>query len=153
MKPNPVEPFTCVPDSNDNNDEDKKGKCKDGEILDPAEGGQDKNSPNPKCLQDDQKLCEQGKVPQSRDKTDVGLKTKDEVTCGKEINENDKPKCKSNEYRFVDVEGENAKYSCQKTRKFDREKEARVDNRTKNTMSHQLARTRNIEGMSADWNI
>lgn len=122
----------CVPDTNNQPDEDTKGKCKDGMILDPAEGGQDKKTENPKCIQDDKKLCEKGEVPQSRAKDDTSTKKKGDVRCGKDIPEDEKPKCKKSEYRFVDIDlAGNAKYSCKKTRKFDREKKSKFEDAKK----------------------
>lgn len=132
----------CIPNTGDPPDQDKKGKCKDGEILDPAEGGQDKNTENPVCIQDDQEFCEPGKVPQSRFKGDTTVKKKEDVGCGKDIPEDQKPKCKESEYRFVETDGENAKYSCAKTRKFDREKDSKFKDAKKRKKTEYADRKR-----------
>ncbi|KAF2679233.1 hypothetical protein K458DRAFT_490712 [Lentithecium fluviatile CBS 122367] len=129
-KPDPFK-VTCIPDpdnpANNNEDSDQKGQCPDGKILDPAEGGQDKNTANPICVPDDK--CDSGSVPTSRKKSDTdGTGT---VRCVKDIKEDGKPKCKSYEYRYVMDNGGNAEYSCRKTRKFDREKEGKFEDTKK----------------------
>jgi hypothetical protein len=59
----------CVKDKN----WDKKhGKCSIGDILDPEELGQDKNTDNPVCAPDDSVLCQKGFVPTSRDEQNRG---------------------------------------------------------------------------------
>lgn len=118
----------CEPDQDY---EKTKGKCGYGTILDPAEGGQDQNTQKPACVPDDRDLCKEGTVPKSRGKTSTEVL--DETSCAPDIKEEDKPKCKSNEYRFMEVwesDGGNtksAKYKCQKTRKFSRDKQSKFD--------------------------
>ncbi|KAF2680442.1 hypothetical protein K458DRAFT_407203 [Lentithecium fluviatile CBS 122367] len=109
-----------------------EGKCGYGQVLNPAEGGQDGATQKPVCAPDDQDLCrDKGEVPASRDKKDTEIK--DEIDCGKDANDDDKPKCKSNEYRFAVVwtQGDQkiAEYECRKTRKFSRDKESKFDER------------------------
>jgi hypothetical protein len=127
QRPNPLK-TGCIPDSKKpDNTPDDKGKCPNGKVLDPAEGGQDKNTNNPKCLPDDK--CAQGSVPTSRQKDDADGKGK--ATCVTDSKEADKPKCASNEYRFVTDAGGKAKYECRKTRKFDKEKESKFEDAKK----------------------
>ena len=127
QRPNPLK-TGCIPDSKKpDSNSNEKGKCPDGKVLDPAEGGQDKNTNNPKCLPDDK--CAAGSIPTTRQKEDTDGKGK--ATCVTDSNEADKPKCASNEYRFVTDAGGKAKYECRKTRKFDKEKESKFEDAKK----------------------
>lgn len=53
----------CVP-----NGGKEQGKCEDGKVLDPAAGGQDANTENPKCISDDDSKCPEGQTAESRRK-------------------------------------------------------------------------------------
>ncbi|KAI9674539.1 MAG: hypothetical protein M1817_001877 [Caeruleum heppii] len=122
----------CIKVGNDSEskDKEKQGKCPSGQVLDPAEGGQDASTANPKCIADDASKCGQGEVPESRPKKDGGG-PKDTVDCAKDLKEEDKPKCTKSEYRFIEiqhsVDGKTAKYSCQKTRDWDRRKDSKFE--------------------------
>jgi hypothetical protein len=89
----------CEPDTDY---QEKKGQCPYGSLMDPAEGGQDKNTQKPVCIPDDTSLCkDEGTVPKSRDKSDNELR--DETTCAPDVPDDQKPKCKSNEYAFMEI--------------------------------------------------
>ncbi|KAF2492544.1 hypothetical protein BU16DRAFT_541363 [Lophium mytilinum] len=98
---------------------DKKGQCKDGQILDPAEGYQDKSKKNPVCIDDRDSKCPKGQIAPSPSDDD---RTNPNPACGKEPDEKDKAKCKNGEYVFVTVSDGNAHESCKKTREFDNKK-------------------------------
>ena len=98
-------------------DKPPQGKCKDGQVLDPAEGDQTSNTPDPVCKDDPSKQCPAGQVPASPDRDNPKPGS---PRCGKDVDEKDKPRCSKTQYSFVEVDEKgSAKYSCKNTRKAD----------------------------------
>lgn len=94
-----------------------QGKCKDGQVLDPAEGGQTPDTPNPVCADDPSKQCPAGQVPASQDRDNPKPGS---PKCGKDVDDKEKPRCPDTQYSFVEIDEKgSAKYSCKNTRKTD----------------------------------
>ncbi|KAF2175663.1 hypothetical protein K469DRAFT_701579 [Zopfia rhizophila CBS 207.26] len=112
-------------------DPKKKGKYPEGQILDPAEGGQDELTEKPVCVPDDSKKCPAGQVPGTRDPGDMDPNKK--VECGKEPEEKDKAKCdEKRQYKKVQIQptldsGNKAVEFCERTRKYERGKNKKID--------------------------
>lgn len=111
-------------DNNSDNDEDRQGKCPDGQILDIKEGGQTPNTPNPKCAIDDSKKCPKGQVPRTRF-DGLELDPEFEIQCGDAPEDTE---CRKGRFKDVSVwsgsDGKStARIECLPTRKFERKKE------------------------------
>jgi hypothetical protein len=91
---------------------DDRGNCLLGSVLDPAEGGQDKNTAKPVCIPDDRSLCPVDYVWQSRDNGNNDIL--DSTLCAP------KPKPKScnkkNEYKYYKITNGVAEIFCKDTR-------------------------------------
>ncbi|KAH7109472.1 hypothetical protein B0J11DRAFT_499781 [Dendryphion nanum] len=109
----------------------KKGNCPEGSVLDPKEGPQDMNKPNPACTPDDEKNCPPGTVPQTRalaNDNDPNIKKE----CGKP-EPNDTKQCNPKKhyvhYDVYDDEGGTrvAKKRCKQTREYQQRKKSTRD--------------------------
>jgi hypothetical protein len=96
-------------------------------VLDIREGGQDSQTPNPKCAIDDSGKCPKGEIPRTRFEG-YELDNDYKPECGKEPT--DKPKCAKGRYEEVTVssgpDGNTAKITCERTRQFKNEKNKKV---------------------------
>ncbi|KAF4629740.1 hypothetical protein G7Y89_g8407 [Cudoniella acicularis] len=94
-------------------DADARGECPQGQILDPAEGGQNATTPNPVCIPDTQ--CPQGEIPGTMV---ISGTTRPCLLDPKDLK---KPKCDATDY-YTDVMANStnnavAAFQCRKTRK------------------------------------
>ncbi|KAF1999307.1 hypothetical protein P154DRAFT_577029 [Amniculicola lignicola CBS 123094] len=114
----------------DKDKENRKGKCPLGQMLDPIEGGQDINTPNPKCVPDDFDNCGPGEIPQTRSPGDNDPNKK--ADCAKPDEKNRKKCDPKRHYTEVNVyeDGNGKKVAsetCKPTRKFQEKKKGRLD--------------------------
>ncbi|KAH7395021.1 hypothetical protein DE146DRAFT_756900 [Phaeosphaeria sp. MPI-PUGE-AT-0046c] len=126
-KPN-VGNTACVPDVPE--DDKEKGKCKDdGYILDPAQGGQDKNTENPVCTLDDSKKCEdpsQTAVTRSpKNKVEPKDAAAYQAECAKDDDKNFRCKDPKKTYHHKEIDNsgdeKKIKHSCRATRNTKKE--------------------------------
>ena len=142
----------CQPDPDA---EKKQGKCLPGNVLDDAEGGQDRNTRKPVCVPDDRDLCENGTVPRSRSKKDKDVL--DETKCAPDVDEKKKPQCAKSKYRFMTVwedpeAGKNtAEYTCKFTRKFSRDKRSKFDEIKKSKQPEYDKKKKEIDDARKKW--
>lgn len=121
---------TCV-DKNKSSS-GKQGKCPNGQVLNPAKGGQDENTENPSCIPDDDLQCEDGKKAGTRSKknaSDANMKP----TCG--VEENPDFSCSDSklyDHKKVNDDGK-IEHSCRSTEKTEDEKKKKYDERIKNS--------------------
>ncbi|RDL40703.1 uncharacterized protein BP5553_00682 [Venustampulla echinocandica] len=117
--------------------EKEKGKCPDGLVLDPAEGGQDAKTEKPQCIADDDKRCpagqsaatRRGKAPNEADYTpDCGIDDDPNHMC---------PDPKTFDHREIPINSDRIKHSCRSTRKTQNEMKAKYEARTKTAGSDQ----------------
>jgi hypothetical protein len=114
----------CEP--KDSKPEKEQGKCPEGQILDPAQGGQDKNTEKPVCISDDDKKCPPGQIAETRRK---GRKVDDEAsyepTCSKPEPGDENFRCpEANTYHHIEtpIGDDKQRHSCRATRKAEEEK-------------------------------
>jgi hypothetical protein len=91
--------------------ENKHGKCAVGDILNPQEEGQDKNTNNPVCAPDDSDLCHKDFVPTSRDEQDRGNRDFKPDCVPKE-----KRKCGKKEFLYVKRVENEPMFMCKEQR-------------------------------------
>lgn len=114
----------CLPDPDKDDPSPQRGKCPRGQKLDPAEGGQDENTEKPICVPDDSRDCEDDEIPTTR------TTKKPERQCAKRDDEKERPRCRRTEFRQTELDtssNSQVKYSCQKNRKFSRDKNSQYD--------------------------
>jgi hypothetical protein len=121
-------PNKKCPDKNDDEDAKKRrGKCKDGEMLDPMEGEQTVDTPNPKCVPDDYKNCKKGEIPETRNPGDTDPKT--EIKCGK-LDDKDKKNCDSKRYyikTWIDMISGKVSQECKLHNKYKEKRRKEAD--------------------------
>lgn len=118
----------CVPSEPDS-PEDKKGKCPDGQILDPAAGGQDSKTEKPQCIPDDDDArCPEDQKAASRPKNKKVDDSTYEPKCA--IDENPDFTCDDpNTYDYKTVKGGKIEHRCRSTRKYDQDKKNKYNER------------------------
>ncbi|PGH08069.1 hypothetical protein AJ79_06068 [Helicocarpus griseus UAMH5409] len=111
----------CVPKGDKDKDKDKEqGSCPKGQILDPAEGGQDKKTKKPKCVPDDDAKCPKGQSAVTRAPNE-----KNRMNYKPECAKDDDPdhKCKAGTYDHRVKKGNKIAHSCRSTRKAQKDKQ------------------------------
>lgn len=109
--------------------EKPKGKCPDGMVLDPEEGGQDDKTDNPKCIADDDKKCPRGQSAATR-LSKVSNEAEYEPTCGPD--DDTKHKCpdpNTFDNREIPNDSDKIKHTCRSTRKAQNEKRTKYKTR------------------------
>jgi hypothetical protein len=143
-KPDPTNK-KCIPDKTGNDEDRKKGKCKDKDfILDPAQGGQDENTENPACTYDDDKKCKtQGKTAVTRSPKNV-VQPKDADSygpvCGKDTDPNFRCKDKNTYHHKEQDDNDNIKHSCRATREKKKQQRQKYNERV-NTAKEQKSKS------------
>ncbi|PGH20075.1 hypothetical protein AJ80_03725 [Polytolypa hystricis UAMH7299] len=108
---------------------DKKGKCPDGQILDPAQGGQDANTEKPKCIGDDDKKCPEGETAETRRANrKVDNEADYEPSCAPDDDPNHKCDDKNTYDHRHAVDGK-IKHTCRSTRKTQEDKQKKYKER------------------------
>lgn len=122
QKPN-ADQTKCVPGTTK-----EQGKCSEGKVLDPAAGGQDANTENPKCVDDDDKKCPEGQIAASRDKGRSNDSSGQSPECG--VDEDPDFTCEdSNTYDHKTVKSGKISHRCRSTEKYDKEKKDKYSER------------------------
>jgi len=114
----------------------EQGKCEDGKVLDPAAGGQDANTDNPKCISDDDNKCPEGQRAESRRKG----RNVDDSTYEPNCAPDDDPdfKCDdTNTYDHKTIEDGKIKHSCRPTKKHEEDKKNKYDERVKDSKNNK----------------
>jgi hypothetical protein len=111
----------------------KKGNCPTGKILDPAEGGQDGNTKDPKCAVDDGSKCSNGKKA-ARRWPDVADRVNWTPGCGTDDEKDFE--CKDpNTYGHREIKMGEIQHSCRSTRKSRQNKQNSYNAKSKNGSS------------------
>ncbi|KFH42909.1 hypothetical protein ACRE_063680 [Hapsidospora chrysogenum ATCC 11550] len=128
----------CVPERKE------QGKCENGKVLDPAAGGQDANTENPKCISDDDDKCPQGQTAASRRKgRDVDESTY-EPSCA--VDEDPDFKCDDpNTYDHKTILDDKIKHSCRSTRKHEDDKKKKYDERVQVSRTNKDSKSGDLE--------
>ncbi|PVH98762.1 hypothetical protein DM02DRAFT_657005 [Periconia macrospinosa] len=106
----------------------EQGKCKDGKVLDPAEGGQNNDTPNPVCKPDDDKKCPGGQKAATRPP-----KKREDDKYKAECAADDKPdfECKDkNTYDHRVVKDGKLQHSCRATRDTKKKQQEKTTQRS-----------------------
>lgn len=147
-KPN-VGNTECVPDVPDNDKE--KGKCKDeGYILDPAQGGQNKDTENPVCTLDDSKKCDDPSETAVTRSPKNKVEPKDAASYSAECAKDDDPnfRCQDNKtyhHKEIDNSGDEKKikHSCRATRNTKKEQADKYNKRVETAKEEKKKTTGN----------
>ena len=128
----------CLPDGKE------QGTCESGKILDPAAGGQDANTKNPRCITDDDEKCPEGQRAESRRKgRDV-----DEASYQPNCAADEDPgfKCgDSNTYDHKTIQDGRIRHSCRSTRKHEDDKKSSYDKRVQESRDAKGKNAQNLD--------
>ena len=98
-----------------------KGNCPAGKILDPAEGGQDQNTKDPKCIADDDSKCAAGQKAATR-KPELADDADWTPDCAPDDGKDHE--CKdTNTYDHREIINGKIQHSCRSTRKSQRDQQ------------------------------
>lgn len=114
----------------------KQGKCPTGKILDPVQGGQDENTNNPICIDDDDKRCPPDQVAETRKKNKKNNDNEDyKPTCAAQNPADNHFDCDNKPGTYHHKEKAPGKdqmsNSCRSTRKKEEEKKSKYQERVK----------------------
>ena len=114
----------------------KQGKCPAGKILDPVQGGQDENTNNPVCIDDDDKRCPPDQVAETRKKNKKSGDNEDyKPTCAPQNPADNHFDCdnkpRTYHHKAKAVGQDQMSNSCRSTRKKEEEKKGKYQERVK----------------------
>ncbi|KAF2653778.1 hypothetical protein K491DRAFT_717745 [Lophiostoma macrostomum CBS 122681] len=114
----------------DDDKKKRKGKCRNGFMLDPKEGPQDENAENPICTPDDDEKCPSGQIAETRKDGDTDPNNKKKCA---QPDDNNRKQCDTKKY-YIEVTiqtnpdgSEKAVEKCKTTRQYEDRKKGRME--------------------------